>query len=108
MSRGDEPVRNLYIVNDPIHLGGGPFGVYAASDTETLFRQFKHEMHIIAECPGQGGLLFALKAKLKYSAIGPHLPWFETTLNDILGEVGELMDEALQEKMISHYDAMAD
>ena len=107
MSRSDEPASNLYIVNDSIQLGS-PFGIYTASSRETLFRQFKPEMGILAEFPGQGGLLSALKNKLKYSAIHPHVPWFETSLSDILSEVGDLMDDGLQKELVSHYEAMTE
>ena len=107
MSRSDEPASNLYIVNDPIQLGS-PFGIYAASSEETLFRLFQHEMEILAEFPGQGGLLSALTNKLKFSAIHPRVPWFDTSLSDILSEVGDLMDDGLQKELVSHYETMTE
>ena len=107
MSRNDESVSNLYIVNDPIQLGG-PFGIFAAPCEATLLEGFSDQVDILAEFPGRGDLLQTLRHKLSLYAIQKDMPWFETTMNDILWHVGELLDDAFRAERVSHFEAMVE
>ena len=112
MSRsGESSRRNLYIVNDPISLGG-PFGIFAASCEATLLEGFSkkvaEDLEILAEFPGRGDLLKTLHQRLKFYAIGKGLSWFQTTMSDILERVGDLLDDGLHAEQVSHFEAMVE
>ena len=109
MSQSDESEsqQNLYIVqvHDPIHLGG-PFGIFAAPDEDTLLDGFSENVEVLAEFPRRGDLLGTVHHKLRFDAIQKGLPWFSTTMDNILWQLGDVINDAIQAEQVSHFEAI--
>ena len=103
-SQGPEPVSNLYILDQNDRLGG-PYGIYKACCDDVVYERFGEPMEILAIFPCQGRLLKTLHHKLKLTAVRDAVPWFDTSLEEIFSVVGELMDDALRER-VSHFVEM--
>ena len=104
-SQGSEPESNLYILYEASRLGG-PFGIYEAYCEVILQEKFPEPVEILATFPCRGNLMRTLHHRLKIYAIREHVPWFDTSLDDIFSQIGDLMDDTLQLERGDHFVAM--
>ena len=104
-SQGSEPESNLYILYEASRLGG-PFGIYEACCESNLQEGFSEPVEILAEFPCRGHLKSTLHHRLKIYAIQKDVPWFDTSLDDIFSQIGDMIDDMLQLERVCHFTAM--